>query len=131
MRDITLLLVGVLAGGAVNVAVQLLLRRVDRQRALRVAVRAVYEELAEYGYRQINGEFDVVDASHLHAAWREHRVALADLGNAVYTAVSDAVGDAVYPEFGAQPPDSHNASLEKAMYLLEPHAKLPAALRSF
>jgi hypothetical protein len=43
-----------------------------------------------------------------------------------------AVFNAVYPDTViSRPPQSHNAVLEKALWLLEPHAALPRDMRGF
>jgi hypothetical protein len=126
------LLVGVVAGGGMNLLVQILLDRVRRQRELRLAARVVYDELMEYGYREINSEQPPSDASHLHTAWREHRAALVDLGQKDWSSIEDAVMAPVYPDL--QPPrrpESHNSVLEKACGVLEPHAGLPREMRGF
>lgn len=132
MRSVTLLLVGVVAGGGMNLFVQIALDRLRRRRELRLAARIVYDELMEYGYREINSELPPSDASNLHTAWREHRAALVDLGQRDWSSIEDAVMVAVYPEM--QPPrrpESHNSALEKACAVLEPYAGLPQDMRGF
>lgn len=128
MRELVILLVGVVAGGAINLLVQLGLERARRQRSLKLAARVIYNELSEYGNLEIND--GPLDASHLHEAWREHRSALIDLGADEWSAIEAAVENAVYPQTYPQAPSSApNDSLEKALWLLEPHADLPRGLR--
>lgn len=133
MKAIVLLLVGVVAGGGMNLAVQSTVARLQRRRSVRLAARVVYGELMEYGYVEINSsDARLFDASHVYAAWREHRAALADLGDREWSAIEQAVMAIVYPELEPpRPPDSHNATLERAPALLEPHAALPRDLRGF
>ena len=133
MKAIVLLLVGVVAGGGMNLAVQSTVARLQRRRSVRLAARVVYGELMECGYVEINSsDARLFDASHVHAAWREHRAALADLGDREWSAIEQAVMAIVYPELEPpRPPDSHSATLERALALLEPHAALPRDLRGF
>jgi hypothetical protein len=114
MKAIVLLLVGVVAGGGMNLAVQSTVARLQRRRSVRLAARVVYGELMEYGYVEINSsDARLFDASHVHAAWREHRAALADLGDREWSAIEQAVMAIVYPELEPpRPPDSHNATLD-------------------
>jgi type II secretory pathway pseudopilin PulG len=130
MRDAAILLVGVIAGGLMNLWVQLGVERRRRRRSLRLAARVIYSELSEYGNLEIND--GPLDASHLHEAWREHRSALIDLGAEEWSAIEAAVENALYPQVYPQKPSSApNDSLEKALSLLEPHADLPEGLRGF
>jgi hypothetical protein len=130
VRDVALLLAGVVTGGLMNLVVQLGLERRRRRRELKLAARVIYSELSEYGNLEIND--GPLDASHLHQAWREHRSALIDLGAEEWSAIEAAVGSAVYPEtYPQQPSSAPNDSLEHAMWLLEPHADLPKGLRGF
>jgi hypothetical protein len=86
----------------------------------------------EYGYVEINSESGPFDSSGVHTAWREHRAALVDLGDKEWRAVEHAVMAIVYPECELpRHPDSHNATLELALALLEPHTALPRGLRGF
>ena len=103
MKAIVLLLVGVVAGGGMNLAVQSTVAHLQRRRSVRLAARVVYGELMEYGYVEINSaDVRLFDASHVHAAWREHRAALADLGDREWSAIEQAVMAIVYPEL--EPP---------------------------
>lgn len=130
MRDLAILLVGIVTGGLMNLLVQLAVERRRRRRELKLAARVIYSELSEYGNLEIND--GPLDASHLHQAWREHRSALVDLGAKEWSAIEAAVENAAYPETYPQAPSSApNDSLEHAMWLLEPHADLPKELRGF
>jgi len=113
-----------------NLLVQLGIDRHRGRRELKLAARVIYSELFEYGNLEINA--GPLDGSHLHQAWREHRPALVDLGAEEWSAIETAVENAVYPGTYPQPPSSApNDSLEKALWLLEPHADLPKELRGF
>lgn len=114
-----------------NLGVQARLAHLQRRRSLRLAARVMYSELMEYGYVEINSDRPRFDASHVHAAWREHRAALVDLGDETWRAVEEAVMAVVYSELAAPPRDSHNVTLENALVLLEPHTALPIGLRGF
>jgi hypothetical protein len=130
MRDLAILLVGVIAGGLMNLLVQLGVEGRRRRRELKLAARVIYSELSEYGNLEIND--GPVNARRLHEVWREHRAALVDLGAEEWSAIEAAVENAVYPATYPQAPSSApNDSLEKALWLLEPHADLPTALRGF
>jgi hypothetical protein len=130
LRDLVILLTGVVAGGLMNLLVQLGIEQRRRRRELKLAARVIYSELSEYGNLEIND--GPLDASHLHEAWREHRSALVDLGADEWSAIETAVENAIYPATYPQAPSSApNDALEKAMWLLEPHAGLPKALRGF
>jgi hypothetical protein len=125
-----ILIVGVVAGGLMNLLVQLGVDRQRRRRELKLAARVLYSEMFEYGNLEINA--GPLDATQLHQVWREHRSALVDLGAEEWRVIETAVENAVYPETYPQPPSSApNDSLEKALWLLEPHADLPKALRGF
>jgi hypothetical protein len=113
-----------------NLLVQLSMERRRHRRELRLAARAIYSELAQYGNLEINDGH--LDATHLQQVWREHRSALVDLGAEEWAAIEVAIENAVYPETYPQPLSSApNDSLERAMWLLEPHADLPKQLRGF
>lgn len=113
-----------------NLLVQTILDR--RRRDLTLAARIVYDELMEYGYRDINSAQPPSDASHLHAAWREHRAALLDVAEDDWGSIQAAVMAAVYPDMHTPwKPESHNSVLKKACVVLEPHSGLPRAMRGF
>ena len=115
-----------------NLAVQSMLVRRQRRRSVRLAALVIYGELMEYGYVEINSDRPPFDASHVHAAWREHRAALVALGDDAWRAIETAVMAAVYPELEPpRPGESHNSRLEYALALLEPHTALPSGLRGF
>lgn len=129
MRDVSLLLVGVLAGGMTNLAVQLFLELRRQRRERRLAIRVIYNELLELGNLEINA--GPLDPSHLQAAWREHRSSLVDLGDEKWNSVQDAVTYAAYPDLFPPIMDSHNSILEGALVALEPEAGLPHSMRGF
>jgi hypothetical protein len=133
MHDLLVLLIGVVLGGAMNLTVQLMLGCIQRRRELRLAARVLYDELMEIGSIEINTCSGKFDPANVHAAWREHRAALVNLGGETWSAVEEGVMWAVYPQQfeGLGPPQSHNARLERALYLLEPRAALPRSLRGF
>lgn len=134
MGAVFILILGVVVGGAMNVAVQLFLDRLARRRACRLGARVLYSELMELGFVEINLESGVgpSNALQVHAAWREHRASLIDLGEEVWRAVEEAVMEALYPELPRRfPGGSHNAALEVAVGLLERHAALPPKMRAF
>lgn len=133
MNNATYLLAGALLGGAINIAVQISVRQIDRRRERRLACRVLIGELAEIASAMINTESARYDPDQLHEAWREHRAALTDLGAEDWRILDDAVMRLVYPEHF--PPESRSSAplpgkVELAFGVLERHATLPAELRS-
>ena len=131
MLNATYLVLGALLGGAINVVVQLHLRRVDQARARRLAVRVLFSELAEVASAKINDPSGEFDAGPLHAAWREHRAALTDLGGEDWRHLDDAVMSLVFPEqYPTEQPSSNPLTdrMDRAFLVLERHADLPHTL---
>ena len=127
------MLIGVIAGGGANLAVQLWIRHIDQQRARRTAARILYDELTEIGTVEMNdGPLATRDIEHLHQLWRDHRTGLADLSHDEWLAVEAAVLDRARPDcIGPQPRDSHDGRLELALLVLEREAGLPRSRRAF
>ena|SRR5215210_506866 len=132
MRDIALLLIGVLAGGAMNLGVQLVLRRGERGRLVALAARIMYDELWDLRYADLNGHPPEVHRQRVRAAWHEHRATLVDLGYETWAAVDEMVLKIAYPDdYASDPLDSHDNRLELALVRLEPHARRPRSLQRF
>lgn len=132
MTGAFLVLLGVVAGGFINAAVQVYLREVERRRSIRLAARVLISEFAEIASTKINSEHEE-DSSHLHAAWREHRASLVDLGGEDWRIVDSAVMWVVYPDhFLPERPNSNPVGdrIELAVVVLENHSGLPSELRS-
>jgi hypothetical protein len=128
------LLIGALLGGAINVAVQLFLRRVHRARERRLAARVLLGEMSEIASARINSETGFYEARPLHEAWRQHRAALTDLGADDWQCLDDAVMSIVYPE--QHPPGRPSGNpltphMDNAFFVLERHADLPPSLRHY
>lgn len=127
MSEAALLVIGLAAGGAVNTAVQLYLRRVDQRRATRLAARVLIAEFEEISSQMINRSDGRYEPEHLLAAWREHRAALGDLGIKRWRAVQEAVTYAVDSD---QFPRGHPSVVpwerfEVATIAVQDHARLP------
>jgi hypothetical protein len=131
-RDILILMVGVIAGGAMNLSVNLALRHIERRRTIAMAARTLYDELYDFGYEEINAHPVTETRRRVRAAWREHRATLVDVDDQLWDAVDEIVLKLAYPsDYADDPPESHNSRLELALYLLEPHARRPETLRRF
>jgi hypothetical protein len=134
MTNALYLLLGALLGGAINIIVQLYLRRVDRHRERRLACRVLIGEFGEIASAMINTETARYDPRPIHDAWRAHRAALTDLGADAWHTLDSAVMQLVYPDHFPPEIPSSNPLLDRmdlAFIVLERYATLPAGLRYY
>src|SRR5436190_19938609 len=99
MDEAAFALIGVVAGGGANLAVQLYIRRIDERRGVQTAARILYDELMEAGWVEMQaGPLAKRDIEYLHQLWRDQRTALAGISRADWNAVEAAIFHRARPE---------------------------------